>query len=188
MFLSNFFWLYRNHWNVVVKNEYISCVFIFFASDKLGLETKISNDISSVPTSNAITLRLKDTKDDHSLSSSYKLSVNPEIPSISVEASDPSGAFYGIQSLLALLENEKVPTTEIEDYPRFLYRGMHLDVSRNFHGKHQIMKLLDIMAKYKMNKFHFHLTDDEGWRLEIPGLEELTEVRVQEKFIGMILF
>lgn len=44
------------------------------------------------------------------------------------------------------------------------------------------------MAKYKMNKFHFHLTDDEGWRLEIPGLEELTEVRVQEKFIGMILF
>lgn len=173
---------------VVVKNEYISCVFIFFASDKLGLETKISNDISSVPTSNAITLRLKDTKDDHSLSSSYKLSVNPEIPSISVEASDPSGAFYGIQSLLALLENEKVPTTEMEDYPRFPYRGMHLDVSRNFHGKHQIMKLLDIMAKYKMNKFHFHLTDDEGWRLEIPGLEELTEVRVQEKFIGMILF
>lgn len=182
MFLSNFFWLYRNHWNVVVKkNEFISCVFIFFASDKLGLETKISNDISSVPSSkfNAITLRLKDTKDDHSLSSSYKLSVNPEIPSISVEASDPSGAFYGIQSLLALLENEKVPTTEIEDYPRFPYRGMHLDVSRNFHGKHQIMKLLDIMAKYKMNKFHFHLTDDEGWRLEIPGLEELTEVRIQ---------
>lgn len=92
---------------------------LFFLKDKLGLETKISNDISSVPTSNAITLRLKDTKDDHSLSSSYKLSVNPEIPSISVEASDPSGAFYGIQSLLALLENEKVPTTEIEDYPRF---------------------------------------------------------------------
>lgn len=164
---------------VVVKNEYISCVFIFFASDKLGLEAKISKDISSVPTSNAITLRLKDTKDDHSLSSSYKLSVNPEIPSISVDASDPSGAFYGIQSLLALLENEKVPTTEIEDYPRFSYRGMHLDVSRNFHRKQQIMKLLDIMAKYKMNKFHFHLTDDEGWRLEIPGLEELTEVRIQ---------
>ncbi|XP_060608368.1 beta-hexosaminidase-like isoform X2 [Ruditapes philippinarum] len=53
---------------------------------------------------------------------------------------------------------------------------MHMDVSRNFHTKEQIMKLLDVMAMYKMNKFHFHLTDDEGWRLEIPGLEELTQV------------
>ena len=51
-----------------------------------------------------------------------------------------------------------------------------MDVSRNFHSKEQILKLLDVMAMYKMNKFHFHLTDDEGWRLEIPGLPELTEV------------
>ena len=51
-----------------------------------------------------------------------------------------------------------------------------MDVSRNFHSKEQILKLLDVMSMYKMNKFHFHLTDDEGWRLEIPGLPELTEV------------
>ena len=54
---------------------------------------------------------------------------------------------------------------------------MHLDVARNFVPKDQVLKLIDVMAMYKLNKFHFHLTDDEGWRLEIPGLPELTEVR-----------
>ena len=145
-------------------------------ADKLGLNTEISTDTTSIPSSNAITLKLRNTNDENLPSSSYKLSVNTEAPLVSIEASDPPGTFYGIQSLLSLLENEKLPTTEIEDHPRFPYRGMHLDVSRNFHGKEQVMKLLDVMAKYKMNKFHFHLTDDEGWRLEIPGLEELTEV------------
>ena len=53
---------------------------------------------------------------------------------------------------------------------------MHLDVARNFVPKDQVLKLIDVMAMYKLNKFHFHLTDDEGWRLEIPGLPELTEV------------
>ena len=155
----------------------MEAILIFFLNaDKLGLNTEISTDTTSIPSSNAITLKLRNTNDENLPSSSYKLSVNTEAPLVSIEASDPPGAFYGIQSLLSLLENEKVPTTEIEDHPRFPYRGMHLDVSRNFHGKEQVMKLLDVMAKYKMNKFHFHLTDDEGWRLEIPGLEELTEV------------
>ena len=61
---------------------------------------------------------------------------------------------------------------------RFGYRGMHVDVARNFYPKETILKLLDIMSMYKLNQFHFHLTDDEGWRLEIPGLPELTEVGV----------
>lgn len=146
-------------------------------SEKLGLDLKISYDTKSTQTSNAIFLLLQETKDD-APSSSYKLSINAELPSVRIEASDPAGAFYGIQSFISLLENDRVPTTELEDYPRFSYRGMHLDVSRNFHGKQQVMKLLDTMARYKMNKFHFHLTDDEGWRLEIPGLEELTDVRI----------
>ena len=54
---------------------------------------------------------------------------------------------------------------------------MHVDVARNFHTKESILKLLEAMSMYKLNKFHFHLSDDEGWRLEIPGLEELTTVR-----------
>ena len=66
----------------------------------------------------------------------------------------------------------------VEDAPRFPYRGMHLDVARNFQGKDAVMKLLDVMAFYKLNKFHFHLTDDEGFRIEIDGLPELTEVGV----------
>ena len=62
----------------------------------------------------------------------------------------------------------------IKDAPRYGYRGVMVDVSRNFHGKKSILKLMDAMAMYKMNKIHLHLSDDEGWRLEIPGLEELT--------------
>ncbi|XP_062610769.1 beta-hexosaminidase-like [Saccostrea cucullata] len=145
-----------------------------FLKEKLRIECKVSNDENSLPSSNVIMLKLQDTKDDPA--SSYKLSVNPALSFVKIEANDPVGAFYGIQSFLSILENERVPEVEIEDHPRFTYRGMHLDVSRNFHGKHQVMKLLDVMAKYKMNKFHFHLTDDEGWRLEIPGLEELTDI------------
>jgi hexosaminidase len=158
---------------VNIIHEHNEC--FLFISEKLGLDLKISYDTNSTPASDAICLLLQETKDD-APSSSYKLSINTNLPLVRIEASDPPGAFYGIQSFLSLLENDKVPTTEIEDYPRFPYRGMHLDVSRNFHGKQQVMKLLDTMARYKMNKFHFHLTDDEGWRLEIPGLEELTDV------------
>jgi len=95
------------------------------------------------------------------------------------------GVFYGIQSLRQLFpatayaEKQtriELPVLTVEDAPRFGYRGVHLDVSRNFHSKETVLKLLDLMALYKLNKFHFHLTDDEGWRLEIPGLPELTAV------------
>jgi len=69
-----------------------------------------------------------------------------------------------------------VPMVNIQDVPKLAYRGMHLDISRNFFPKEVVFRLLDTMAMYKMNKFHFHLTDDEGWRIEIPGLPELTRV------------
>lgn len=87
---------YRNYWNVVVKNEYILCVFIFFVLDKLGLEIKIFNDIFLVLILNVIILRLKDIKDDYSFFFFYKFFVNFEIFSISVEVSDFLGVFYGI--------------------------------------------------------------------------------------------
>lgn len=106
---------------------------------------------------------------------SYKLSMKPDAD-IVITAISGVGIFYGIQTLLSLMEGDKIPECEVEDKPRYGYRGMHMDVSRNFHSKNQIFKLLDVMAMYKMNKFHFHLTDDEGWRLEIPGLEELTQI------------
>ena len=88
-----------------------------------------------------------------------------------------AGVFYGLQTLLGLQSSEgRFPKVSIKDSPRYAYRGMHLDVARNFVAKEHVLKLLDVMAMYKLNAFHFHLTDDEGWRLEIPGLPELTEV------------
>lgn len=113
---------------------------------------------------------------------SYSLSIDGS--GIEAKARGGAGIFYAIQSLLQLLEEEDseeglrwtLPFVEIEDHPQFAYRGMHLDVARNFHGVATIKKLLDVMSFYKLNTFHFHLTDDEGWRIEIPDLPELTEI------------
>lgn len=113
----------------------------------------------------------------------YQLSVKPG--KIIIKGTDKAGVFYGIQSLKALFpaksflgKNKSIALTEIAitDYPAFHYRGIHLDVARNFQSKESILQLLDVAAFYKLNKFHFHITDDEGWRLEIPSLPELTEV------------
>lgn len=114
----------------------------------------------------------------------YHLSIS-ENGGVRITGSDGAGLFYGIQSLLALLPTTamnnsrtpvSIPEIEVYDVPRFPYRGFMLDVSRNFQSKESILKLLDLMAFYKLNKFHFHLADDEGWRLEIKSLPELTEV------------
>ena len=109
---------------------------------------------------------------------SYELQVSPNDPSITIKGNDPAGLFYGIQSLLSLLETypNGIPETQIRDKPRFEYRGMHVDVSRNFHTVDDIKRLMDAMTMYKMNKLHLHLSDDEGWRLDIPDLPQLTMV------------
>ncbi len=116
-------------------------------------------------------------------SGAYALRV--EASGITITGSDPAGVFYGIQSLRAWLPIEayqasgatiEIPAAAVVDAPRFPYRGLHLDVSRNFQSKAAVKRLLDVMAFYKLNTFHFHLTDDEGWRLAIDGLPELTEV------------
>ena len=96
---------------------------------------------------------------------------------INISGGARMGTFYGIQTLLSLYSTSSlIPVVQIVDFPRFPYRGMHLDVSRNFVDKLEVLKLLEVMAMYKMNKLHFHLTDDEGWRLDIPTLPELIEV------------
>jgi hexosaminidase len=96
-----------------------------------------------------------------------------------ISAYDQRGIFYAVQSILSLIpvnDIKTIPSLNAFDSPRFAYRGIMLDIGRNFKTKESIMRLLDQMAKYKMNKFHFHLSDDEGWRIEIPGLPELTEI------------
>ncbi|MFI5163565.1 MAG: family 20 glycosylhydrolase, partial [Sphingobacteriales bacterium] len=111
--------------------------------------------------------------------------------SITISASSGAGIFYGIQSLKNLLpvkvwsvkhSNLSVPCVNIHDEPRFPARAFMLDVSRNFQSRQEIIKLLDLMALYKLNTFHFHFTDDEGWRIEIPGLPELTDVGSQRGY------
>ncbi len=100
-----------------------------------------------------------------------------------------AGMFYGVQTLIQLLHSTNagyatVPCAAIVDYPRFAYRGMHLDVSRHFFDVDFIKKYLDVMASYKLNNFHWHLTDDQGWRLEIkkyPKLTEIGSMRAQTK-------
>lgn len=109
----------------------------------------------------------------------YAIDISPG--GITVSADEPAGAFYAVQSLRSLVANRPGEALEIRfrsitDQPAFAYRGMHLDVSRNFQQVESVKRLLDIMALYKLNTFHFHLTDDEGWRLEIDSLPELTEV------------
>ena len=117
-------------------------------------------------------IRDKQVADDEG----YRLNVTPE--KLTIYARHRAGAFYAIQSINSLItpgENQ-LPLVSITDKPRFKFRGLHLDVARNFRDKNFILRLLDQMAAYKLNKLHLHLADDEGWRLEIPGLPELTQV------------
>ena len=104
-----------------------------------------------------------------------------------ISANEASGLFYGLQTLLQLLPKEiesktavkmdwTIPSVNITDYPRFKWRGLMLDVSRNFFSKEDVKLYIDQMARYKYNTFHWHLTDDNGWRIEIKSLPKLTEV------------
>ncbi|HGF7478060.1 TPA: family 20 glycosylhydrolase [Vibrio mimicus] len=139
-----------------------------------------------------ITLKLNpnlDTDGDGSADNEgYKLTIDP-FNGITIEGKDEAGVFYGIQTLRQLIPSDvyKNSTTaykeknavlsafSAKDAPRFEYRGMMLDVSRNFQSKETIFKLIDLLAYYKINKFELNVANDEGWRLEIPGIPELTE-------------
>jgi len=111
----------------------------------------------------------------------YNLVVSPK--GILLESPSANGLFYGIQTLVQLMPPLKqdlsevvVPSVEIRDSPRFAWRGLHLDVGRHFMPKEFILKYLDYMAFHKLNTFHWHLTEDQGWRIEIKKFPRLTEV------------
>ena len=116
----------------------------------------------------------------------YQLTVTST--NILIQANKPSGLFYGVQTLLQLLPKEiesnvtipqvkwQIPCVSITDYPRFAWRGLMFDVARHFFTKQEVKDFIDQMARYKYNLLHWHLTDDEGWRIEIKGLPKLTTV------------
>ncbi|MFD0767236.1 family 20 glycosylhydrolase [Mucilaginibacter lutimaris] len=108
----------------------------------------------------------------------YRLTITPQQVTV---AGKGAGLFYGIQTLMQLMPLErsataKLPAVTIEDYPRFGYRGLMLDVCRHFYSVEFVKRYIDLMAAYKLNTFHWHLTDDQGWRIEIKKYPRLTTV------------
>jgi hexosaminidase len=132
----------------------------------------------------SITL-LIDTNQIGNSKSNEAYSVKVTESGIVIRGSSSAAVFHGIQSLRALVpvsaygeQNDTIDLNiaSVIDAPRFDYRGLHLDVVRNFQTKESVLKVIDMMSFYKLNKFHFHICDDEGWRLAIDGLPELTDV------------
>lgn len=139
----------------------------------------ISGNILRVNAATKKNIKLKIEKIADIGDEGYQLNVSPA--TISIKANTKSGIIYGIQSLLQTLPSIRtnavlqVTCMRITDYPRFKWRGMHLDVSRHFFGPEVIKEYIDLMASYKMNTFHWHLVDDQGWRIEIKKYPNLTQ-------------
>ena len=127
-------------------------------------------------------VKLQINRDESKTIGSYSLAVTNE--HISVIGVDGNGVFNGLQSLASLytVGLNTLPIVEVDDEPHYNFRGMLVDVARNFHSKAFILSLLDQMAAYKLNKLHLHLGDDEAWRLEIPSLPELTDISSKRCF------
>jgi len=149
----------------------VARLFNYFLNKKYGFTLKIADKAAA----NAIVLKV--IADDAEGKEGYQLDVNNHSVRIS---GDKGGAFYGCQSLLQLMHQSgrefTVPAIVINDKPRFAYRGLMLDVGRHFFSVDEIKRVLDMMAYLKMNRFHWHLTDDQGWRLEIKKYPKLTTI------------
>jgi hexosaminidase len=116
----------------------------------------------------------------------YRLTITPNL--IKVVGAQPAGIFYGLQTLLQIIfqnspiaDTISIPCIAIEDKPRFPWRGLMFDVARHYHPMSTIKKTLDLMALFKMNRFHFHLTEDQGWRIEIKKYPKLIEIGSKRK-------
>ncbi len=140
--------------------------------------------LNITPTStNAPSITLK-IKEGIAPKEGYQLNINTQ--SIQLQGADAPGLFHGLQSIIQLLPVHKqstyqIPCAKIKDYPRFGYRGMHLDCGRHFFPVSFIKEYLDMMARFKFNKFHWHLTEDQGWRLQIKKYPRLTEIGSKRK-------
>ena len=150
----------------------------------LAMVTEFSLPVKHQADSNYVRLEIDSSRVTNP--EGYTLLVNRK--QIVITGHDGAGLFYGLQSLMQLASagNNTIPACWIEDHPRFAYRGMHLDVCRHFFSVETIKKWLDILALYKINTFHWHLTDDQGWRIEIKSYPELQTISAyrNETLIG----
>ncbi len=171
--------------NAGTKQSAQICSYLVQRVKKLtGIELKISENKTS-SRHNKIILSL-DAKADSLGKEGYLLNVKNNVAVFT--GHEPNGLFYAVQSFLQLIPYDDLgvkngedtqwllPCLHIKDVPRFKWRGLHLDVSRHFFPKKFIKKYLDFMAMYKLNTFHFHLTDDQGWRIQIKKYPKLTQV------------
>lgn len=172
--------------NIIISSSHDEEVanVISFLKKKLSASTQSTYKIED--NSSLIELILNEKSDNTIGEEGYKLSVNAE--RVVIWANKPQGLFYGVQTLLQLLPAEveskdavenvawTIPAIEITDYPRVGWRGLMLDVSRHFFTVDEVKQYIDAMVRYKYNMLHWHLTDDEGWRVEIKSLPKLTEI------------
>jgi len=160
---------------------------IAFLKDRLSTPTGIPVTVKNTSAATSTIKLLLSKKADTVIGKEgYHLSVTPK--NITIQANEPAGLFYGVQTLVQLFPKEiesavpvknikwNAPCVSITDYPRFGWRGLMFDVARHFFAKEQVEQYIDQMVRYKYNLLHLHLTDDEGWRIEIKGLPKLTEV------------
>lgn len=126
--------------------------------------------VSGQPARNAIRF----VRDETGAGNTESYLLYADASGVTVRSGTSAGLFYGLQTLLQLLRSEGIPYVSVQDEPRFRYRGMHLDVSRHFFPKEFVLKLLDLMSFYKLNTFHWHLTDGAGWRIQSDSFPELT--------------
>ena len=159
---------------------------ISILSERLSLPT--GNHVTFATSSNGATIQLllNDSDDSQLGKEGYTLSVTHT--GIKIKANKPAGLFYGVQTLLQLLPSQieskvlvkninwVVPIVEIQDFPKLGWRGLMFDVARHFFTKDEVKQYIDAMSRYKYNVLHLHLTDDEGWRIEIKGYPKLTEI------------
>jgi len=159
-----------------------------YLTKRIATASGFTFDIGPFNKTTSIRLRLlsSKSKDAEIGKEGYLLNVYPD--SVAILANEPAGLFYGVQTFLQLLPKEieskklmtgvswNVPCIKIKDYPRFEWRGLMFDVARHFFTKEQVKQFIDEMVRYKYNRLHWHLTDDEGWRIEIKSLPKLTQV------------
>ncbi len=146
-----------------------------FIEEKYGIATSVSGDGSE---NRSVRLSLSDTIKN---SEGYVLKIRKN--GVEIAGADGAGVFYGIQSLLQMMPSSagrlkqiSVSSADIEDYPRFKWRGQHLDVARHFFPVEYVKNFIDVMAMHKLNTLHWHLTEDQGWRIEIKKYPKLTEI------------
>ena len=158
------------------KNSFEAKYLQQIIEQQLGLNLEIT---TSSKAKSKIIFVTKIIEEKKSFKEWYNLSISKN--EVVIKATEDHGIFYAIQTLIQLLPLEKsleikIPCLSITDQPKFQWRGMHLDVSRHFIPKDFIKKYIDYLTMYKMNTFHWHLTDDQGWRIEIKKYPKLTEV------------